>query len=247
MRMRTFEEEWRRRFERFAQRYDVDHLVSGWSESGLRRRLALFKELIALQELHPSISILDLGCGAGTYVRFLATFGRRVVGLDYSLPSLSRALAADPNRAGCYVGGEAYKLPFCDESFDLVVSIGVFQALACPERALDEMVRVLRPKGILMVDFLNAFELVALARSAQERLRGRLPRVHTYSPFQVHRWLTERGLKVVRRAGVYLPPRAFIWLEKVLQLKGVFYIMEGIPGFSLGGAHAFLLIGAKYP
>jgi ubiquinone/menaquinone biosynthesis C-methylase UbiE len=43
----------------------------------------------------------------------------------------------------------------------MVVSIGVLQALASPEQALDEMVRVLRPKGLLVVEFLNAFEVVA--------------------------------------------------------------------------------------
>ena len=71
--MRTFEGIWRERFERFAQRYKADHNVSGWSCSGLKRRLALFNELIKKQDLQVPTHILDLGCGAGTYVRFLTS------------------------------------------------------------------------------------------------------------------------------------------------------------------------------
>ncbi len=38
--MKTFEEEWKRRFESFARDYEVDHLISGWSDNGLKQRLA---------------------------------------------------------------------------------------------------------------------------------------------------------------------------------------------------------------
>lgn len=245
MALRTFEEEWRERFERFARQYSADHLVSGWSDNGLRRRLALFAAQLRERGVPNPAQILDLGCGAGTYVRFLAGLGHRVIGLDYSLASLSRALAADPKRAGEYIGGEAYHLPFCNECFDLVVSIGVFQTLKCPERALDEMVRVLRPNGLLVLEFLNAFEPVAVMRAAGERVWGRLPRVCTYSPFQVRRWAVQRGVKLIRRAGVYLPPRRLAWLERIFDHEGVVRLLEEIPGISLAGAHAFLLVGEK--
>jgi ubiquinone/menaquinone biosynthesis C-methylase UbiE len=243
--MRTFEEEWRERFERFARCHDVDHLVSGWSDIGLRRRLALFDECLGAYQLPTPARVLDLGCGAGTYVRFLASHGHWVVGLDYSLPSLTRALTTDPQRAGCYIEGEAYHLPFRDECLDLVVSIGVLQALGDPERALDEMIRVLCPKGLLVVEFLNAFELIALVRSVGERLKGQCPRVRTYSPFQVHRWFTQRGLKLIRRASVYLPPRGLPELGRIFERKGVVRLLENVPGLSLAGAHAFLFVGEK--
>lgn len=243
--MGTFEEIWRKRFERFAQRFKDDHLVSGWSEKGLRRRLVLFEKLLSEHGLSVPAKILDLGCGAGTYVRFLTKLGHHVVGLDYSLPSLYLAQAADPKQAGQYIVGEAYNLPFCKERYDLVVSIGVLQTLESPERALDEMVRVLRPKGLLVVDFLNAFELVAMVKAASERLSGRSPRVRTNSLFQVHCWLTQRSIRPIRRAGVYLPPRRHSWLEPILDCKLFTFVMDGLPGFSLAGAHAFMMVGEK--
>lgn len=240
------EQEWRKRFERFARSYEADHLISGWSDSGLRRRLSLFTELLRERGPLNSVFSLDLGCGGGTYVRHLAGLGHRVIGLDYSLPSLYRALAADPKRAGEYVGGEAYHLPFPNDSFDLVVAIGVLQAVGDPVRVLDEMTRVVRPKGILVVEFLNAFEPFAIITSAGDRFRGRLPRVRTYSPFEISRWFAQRGLRVVRRAGVYLPPRRYPRLGRIFDRKGVVGFIEDIPGFSLVTAHAFFIVGEKH-
>ncbi len=199
--MGAFEEEWQKRFGNYAQEYAAEHLVSGWSEHGLWRRVALFEALLKEHDLPVPAQVLELGCGAGTYVRFLANFGHLAVGLDYSLPSL--------------------------------------------KQALDEMVRVLRPRGILVVEFLNAFESIALMRAAATRLSGRPPRVRTYSCFQVCRWFMQRGLRCVQRAGVYLPPRHFPWLGRLLAYPGVVHLLESLPGLALVAPHAFLLIGEK--
>jgi ubiquinone/menaquinone biosynthesis C-methylase UbiE len=243
--MKTFEREWRARFERFATCYDVDHCVSGWSEQGLQRRLALFAQLLSEHALPCPARILDLGCGGGAYVRFLADLDHWVVGLDYSLPSLARALTSDPGCAGHYVSGEAYRLPFGHGSFDLVVSIGVFQALQHPEWAIAEMVRVLRPQGVLVVEFLNAFEPVTLLKTASERARKLPPQVRTYSLFRVRQWFAENGVKVVRRAGVYLPPRQLPGLGWLLDRRGLRRLLETVPGIAMATAHAFILVGQK--
>lgn len=243
----VFEKEWQQRFTRFARQYDADHLVSGWSPTGLRRRLSLFQEILAEKELTSPAEVLDLGCGAGTYVRTLAALGHKVVGLDYSLPSLHRAIRADSRRAASYAGGEAYHLPFGRECFDLVVCIGVFQALKDPQWALDEIIRVLRPGGMLLAEFLNAWHLFALARSIYEKIAGRLPRLQTYSPFLVHLWFARRGFTHIRRAGVYLPPRQLPWLDRLFRQKRMIRLLERIPGLALSNPHAFLITGEKGP
>lgn len=240
-----FDKEWRSRFERFARNAATDHQVSGWSENGLSQRLTLFEKLLRAQNVSAPGRILDLGCGAGTYVRFLTGLGHWVVGLDYSLPSLSRATAADSRRAGQYLAGEAYALPFENGQFDLVVSLGVLQAIAHPERALDEMTRVLRPTGLLVIEFLNAFEFIAFSKGLKGRITRRHPHIRTYSPFLVHRWFLERGFQSVRRTGVYLPPHRFSCLGRVFDKQGIARIIEGIPGLSLAVAHAFLVVGKK--
>lgn len=241
----SFEEEWRRRFQHFAREFESEHLISGWSENGLRRRLARFAEFIGEQDLPAPARVLDLGCGAGSYVRYLATFGHKVVGVDYSLPSLWRALAADSKRIGSYAGAEAYHLPFRDHSFDVVLSSGVFQTLRFPESALDEMARVVRREGLIVVEFLNAFEPFALAHSIRQRLAKEPPRLRTYSPFDIRKWLEQRGFEVIRRVGIYLTPRRYPRLAGIFDRKPIVNFIEQVPGLSLAIAHAFFVVGKK--
>lgn len=243
--MKTFEEEWRARFERFGRTYERDDLVSGWSEKGLWTRFERFADLLQTQTLLCPLRVLDLGCGAGTYVRYLANGGHKVVGLDYSIPTLHRALTADSERHSPYLCGEAYHLPFKDESFDLVTSVGVIQALGSPERALDEMVRVLRPNGLLIVEALNSLELLALGRSLYDWALGRSPRLHTHSSSMITSLLSARGVRLIKKAGIYLPPRGGVpWLaplfsERIIRVIGL------VPGLSVVLAHAFLYLSLK--
>jgi len=70
-----FEDEWRARFERFASTHSSEASISGWSESGLERRVHLFRSLVPAASPGPAPVALELGCGAGTYVRILAGLG----------------------------------------------------------------------------------------------------------------------------------------------------------------------------
>ena len=214
--MNTFEEEWRARFERFARKHGDEATVSGWSESGLRRRVRCFCSLVPAAASGPSPVALELGCGAGTYVRLLAGLGYRAIGLDYSLPSLDRARAADPSDQGHYLAGEAYRLPCRTGTVDLVVSIGVLQALARPERAIAEIARVLRPGGTLLLETLNRRSLAARAARVRDRLRRLPPRVLAHDPVQVASWLDAADLEVLAGIPVCVPPRRLPAVEWLL-------------------------------
>src|SRR5690349_18152835 len=88
----SFDQEWRARFQKFGSAYQADHAVSGWSVEGLERRLDLFRELLAGLHLPAPQRVLELGCGAGTYVRYLSQLGHRAIGIDYAVASLARAV-----------------------------------------------------------------------------------------------------------------------------------------------------------
>jgi SAM-dependent methyltransferase len=241
----SFEAEWRARFERFARTYADEALISGWSDAGLRRRLNLFGALLRSLGLPESSRVLDLGCGAGTYVRLLAGLGHRAIGLDYSLPSLERARAADPEGAGAYVSGEAYQLPFGDGTFDLVVSIGVLQALAEPEAALAEIARVARPGGVVVVEGLNGRGIVTIARRLLQSLQGLSSRARAYPPPLIRRWLSERGLVLERESGLCLAPRRAPWLGRCLEAPLTERVLTGVPGLRSVASHSFLYVARK--
>ena len=241
----TFEAEWRARFERFARAFDDEPRISGWSDTGLRLRVAAFSSLLPGLGLPERARILELGCGGGTYVRLLAGLGYRTIGLDYSLPSLQRAVAADPGRKGCYLSGEAYQLPFAPRSFDLVVSIGVLQALSEPARALAEMTRVMRPGAALVVEALNGHGGVALARRVIHRLRGWPTRVRAYRPAEVRGWLEAEGLRLEAQPALRLPPRQAPWFEGLLETRPVRALLDTVPPLGNAATHSFLFVARR--
>lgn len=99
---------------------------------------------------------LDAGCGTGVCSVALAERSREIVALDLSLASLRTARAvlegSTPRLAPAWLcGGSLLALPLPAESFDLVFCWGVMHHTADPIRALDELVRVLRPGGTLVL------------------------------------------------------------------------------------------------
>lgn len=243
--MTTFERQWQSRFEKRAGHEGTDHFVSGWSEAGLRRRLEVFEDLLERGLIAGGGSVLELGCGAGTYVRLLAKSGHPVVGLDYSVPSLGRAVAADPAGRGRYLAGDAYALPFAAGAFDAVVCIGVLQTLTRPEAALAEMARVLAPRGVLLVEGLNPWSPPAAWRRLASRLRGRQTRLRYTAPAAIERGLRRHGVRPARRVPILLPPRSLAALEAGLGRPWVGRMVGALPGLRAVAPHALWVIGAK--
>jgi SAM-dependent methyltransferase len=98
---------------------------------------------------------LDVGCGEGRFCRMLKARRIPVVGIDPTEALLAQARKCDPG--GDYQLARAEALPFPGASFDLVVSYLTLIDIADFRMALQEMVRVLRPDGTLLIANLNGF------------------------------------------------------------------------------------------
>jgi len=99
--------------------------------------------------------ILDLGCGNGNHLIFLAEQGFTVYGIDISPEAIKiakRWLKKRGLKAHLKVG-DAEKLPYKNNYFDLVISHGVFDHISFPKakKAITEVRRVLAPKGYLFI------------------------------------------------------------------------------------------------
>lgn len=127
--------------------------MKGFTPPALRRALrggAYHWREYRIEEYLPSADlgrkVLLLGCGDGRERPFLWDRGFHTIGLDI------RSNAAD-------IRADAHRLPFCDATFDIVLSMQVLEHLHSPWVAVDEIARVLRPDGWLIgsVAFLKPY------------------------------------------------------------------------------------------
>jgi arsenite methyltransferase len=140
-----------------------------WAEDlGYPRELANVPELAAesfagvanpwqLGRLAPGERVLDLGSGAGTDSLVAAQMvgpGGRVIGIDMTPQMLAKARAAAAELGAAnveFVEAEAERLPFADESFDVVISNGVIDLIPDKDAVFAELYRVLAPGGRLQI------------------------------------------------------------------------------------------------
>ena len=94
---------------------------------------------------------LDAGCGMGRHARQMARYAQRVVAVDFSR-AIDQAShnVADLNNVDC-VQADLLTLPFGDETFDYVYSLGVLHHIDRTEEAIAGLIRKVRPGGRLRV------------------------------------------------------------------------------------------------
>jgi ubiquinone/menaquinone biosynthesis C-methylase UbiE len=136
------------------------------------------------------LRVLDVGCGTGYTSRgVLQRKGvSELVGLDMNPVQLGRArrnLLGDKARVSL-AEGDAENLPFRDCTFHAVVSVGAMEYFPDPERAVEEMTRVAKPGGIVIV---GGPELTWFRKTALDRL------FYTPSKEEARTLLGKAGLK----------------------------------------------------
>lgn len=98
--------------------------------------------------------ILDIGCGYGSLSSLLLKRGATVTATEVENKKLEFAkkkLGSSKNIS--FVKVEDERLPFPDNSFDIVTLFDVIEHVKTPELLMSEVTRVLKPKGLLYVEF----------------------------------------------------------------------------------------------
>jgi len=160
--------------------------------------------------------VLDLACGTGLLA---ARIGRElpsteVVGCDFSRGMLTQA--AENTRRAPLVQGSALALPFRDASFDAIVSTEAFHWFPDQDAALRECLRVLVPKGRLLVSLVNPpLEIMSVAGRRLSRLAGEPARWPTRR--RMRRCVEEAGFRVESQRTVLRIPATLV-LPSVLTI-----------------------------
>ncbi|HZN20131.1 MAG TPA: demethylmenaquinone methyltransferase [Micromonosporaceae bacterium] len=131
-------------FDGVAERYDLTNSVLSFGRDRAWRRATR-----AALQLASGQRVLDLGAGTGVSTAELARSGAYAVGADLSLGMLETGRRARPQVP--LLAGDALALPFPDASFDAVTISFALRNVVDPDAALQEMARVTRPGGRLVV------------------------------------------------------------------------------------------------
>lgn len=139
----------------YDREYFLSEMCEGWEEFSRDRGLSRVKRgLVDLLDPGPGMWLLDAGCGRGEVLLECARRGARIAGIDYSAAAVEishetlRELEDADIRQGLVT-----ELPWDDATFDRALIGDVVEHLEPHEvaTALDELHRVLRPGGMLLV------------------------------------------------------------------------------------------------
>ena len=118
----------------------------------------LFDKYAAQLNLHPTAQVLEVGCGTGATTRALVRrkdFSGHAFGVDQCPPFVVAAnkFAQEQNIADrvVFAVGDAHQLDFADATFDAVIAHTLISHVTDPLTVLREMVRVVRPGGIVAI------------------------------------------------------------------------------------------------
>lgn len=128
-------------YDKTAEKYDTRH--TNYMLSHMRKAE---KRLISKYAFG---KVLDIGCGTGYH------FSSGSTGLDVSLAMLNEA-----KKKGCTLNiqGDAESLPFPDKSFDTILCIFTVLNMCSLDRAVNEMKRVLKKNGIIIISVSSVWE-----------------------------------------------------------------------------------------
>jgi len=221
--------------------------------AGQERRLALVRRWANLD----GARILDNGCGVGMYTARFCEHSPRVTGVEIDPPAAAQAAQRTAARI-VVARGEA--LPFAPGSFDVIFSHEVIEHVDDDRLAAQEMVRVLAPRGRIVLfcpNRLYPFEThghywrgqyhfgnTPLINYLPNPLRNRLaPHVRAYTGPGLRSLFSGQPIRVVHHEVIYpgfdnvvaTRPRLGRWLKRAL------YAAEHTPLQALGLSHFLVL------
>jgi ubiquinone/menaquinone biosynthesis C-methylase UbiE len=223
-------------FDRQASYYSDERGESPWFQAQVKIALEMLPSGQGL--------ILDLGCAAGAEIQPLLNRGFRVVGVDYSTEMLKFARQRYGTRDGVSLCRcDADSLPFTSASFDHVVCLGVFEYLSSYELCMNEIHRILRPGGLVIISVPTRYSLDRISHRifrltavpvwrGLKRIMGRRSsgqplgrRWNLCDPRQFQKMLRDHGFSPESRAysGFLLFPLGALWPKAEAQL---FHLME---------------------
>ncbi|MDA8202718.1 MAG: methyltransferase domain-containing protein [Chloroflexi bacterium] len=177
----------------------------------------------AIRALLPLVGerLIEVGAGYGRLADEYRGF-REIVLFDASAVHVDAAREEFRNDPQVRVEhGDAYALPFADGTFDAVVCVRVVHHLEHPEAVFAEFARVLRPGGVLVLEFANKRNLKAILKRALRRQAWSpfTTEPHEYLPLHFDRHPLDVR-RMLRRVGLRVEATRTVSLFRLPMLRG---------------------------
>jgi SAM-dependent methyltransferase len=200
--------------------------------------------------------VLEDGCGVGEYLTHLAAHAQLAVGLDYEFERAQEA----HGKVADVVCGAGEKLPFPADYFDLVLSHEVLEHVQDDQLAVNEMIRVLKPGGRLILFVPNRgypFETHGIYWKGEykfgnklfvnylpRKLRDKLaPHVRAYTKMDLSKLFLSQPVNVIKQTIIFGAYDNLIirlgWPGKVL--RAVLQYLEHTPLKIFGLSHFWVV------
>jgi len=95
--------------------------------------------------------VLDIASGEGYGVALMAKTAKRVVGVDVAKEAITHAQKAYQQENVEFIQGDIRSLDFPDNSFDVITCFETIEHIVEHDKAISELKRVLKPKGVLLI------------------------------------------------------------------------------------------------
>jgi SAM-dependent methyltransferase len=242
-------DKWKSFYTREAGGYHRQRYASWYGRMFARSHQAAMHDLL---HMHRSGGlILDLASGTGHNLEILSASGRLVIACDLTTAMLKESKNIRRERDNIrYSAGNALNLPFAAGTFDVVVSTRFLHLFAAPhqQQVLKEMVRVLKPNGLMLVDFYNCCHwrlLLPLIGIYRWALRKRPTEDTRNSIGDIHRLLEPLSMRIDQTVGIGSYLLALLRLLPQRQVVNIARIFRRPPGRCL--SEQFLVASRKMP
>lgn len=191
---------------------DFDLLMNQYDIS---RRLDVLIDLFLKDVNLAGLSVLDAGCGTGRGAEQFAMRGAQVTAVDLGMRLLNRT---QERCSSCHPAqASVLQLPFADNTFDVIFSTEVIEHTPDPIASVHEMVRVLKPNGLLSLSTPNLLWQTPVRIASKLGLRPYDGLENFLSPRKLRLALQNTNGNVRQHRGIHLLPFQIRFLHPVIQ------------------------------